>query len=325
MKNKNVFIFMVSVILIFILITSTSALIMSGISEEPVNICVVVDDSSSQRWASFTAGLEQGAKDMNVKLNIIPTTKNIPMSQEHVLVNEAILNGADGVILQSTTSKGTESMISDISGKAVLVIVDNDVDMDIDVEGKSACIEADNMEIGRALANEVRLTLGNDLSDYTIGIMAGNQGQNSTNMKLKGFTENIESSGAKIIWTDYSIALLAEKIFTRQEYEKADILVAFDNSGLEAACEYAQQQGEKPYIFGEGTSIKNVSYLDDGLIQSMVVPNEYYMGYQSVSAIVKRLDNRLTPMENENISFRIINRESLFDESNQRILFPVVE
>ena len=80
---------------------------------------------------------------------------------------------------------------------------------------------------------------------------------------------------------------------------------------------------KRPYIFGEGTSIKNVSYLDDGLITSMVVPNEYYMGYQALAGVARRLENRLTPMENEVISFRVINRENLFDEMNQRILFPV--
>jgi ribose transport system substrate-binding protein len=101
--------------------------------------------------------------------------------------------------------------------------------------------------------------------------------------------------------------------------------VALDNAGLEAASEYLMTVEERPYLFGEGTSIKNVSYVDDGLITSMVVPNEYYMGYQSVAAITRRLDNRLTPMENETIAFRVVNRENLFNEASQRMLFPVVE
>ena len=102
-------------------------------------------------------------------------------------------------------------------------------------------------------------------------------------------------------------------------------MVALDNAGLEAVCEYALKTSDSVRIFGEGTSIKIVSYLDDGIINSMVVPNEYYMGYQSVVAIVRRLDNRLTPMEDQQISYRVVNRDNLFDVSNQRVLFPVVE
>jgi hypothetical protein len=37
------------------------------------------------------------------------------------------------------------------------------------------------------------------------------------------------------------------------------------------------------------------------------------------------LDNRLTPMEDKLIRYRVVNSENLFDVSNQRVLFPVVE
>ncbi len=323
--NKNIFILIFAFLLVVLLTASTSALIMSGMIEEPVNICVVLEDSSSGRWSSFIAGLEQAAKDRGVKLTLVPTTKTQTLSQQYALIKDAMSDGADGVILQASSSRGTENMITDISSKVALVLVDTDVDTDVDVEGKSAVIEANNIEIGRALANEIRINLGNDLSGYSIGIVAGNQRQKSMKLRYEGFLENIESSGANIVWNANYTGNAGDRIDSMQEENRADVLVALDNSGLEALCEHALRKEEKPYIFGEGTSIKNVSYLDDGLISSMVVPNEYYMGYQSVVAISKRLDNRLTPMENEIISYRIINRESLFDEENQRLLFPVAE
>ncbi len=324
-SNRNVFILFMSALLVIILMASTSALIMSGMSDDPVMISVIVDDSSSGRWASFQAGLEQAAKDRGVKLSIVPTSRNLTVNQQYLITNDCIADGADGIILQFAGSRGTENMISSISSKAVLVLADTSADMDVDIEGKSACIEADNIEIGRALANEVRLALGKELSSSTIGIVAGNQKQNSIRQRLEGFSENLEGSGAEIVWTESSIINVSDKIEKRQEGRWADVIVALENAGLEAACEYALNLESAPLLFGEGTSIKNVSYLDDGLIKSMIVPNEYYMGYQSVTAITRRLDNRITPMENETIGFRVVNRENLFDEANQRMLFPVVE
>ncbi len=322
--NRNIFIIIMAALLLVVLMASTSALIMSGIREDPVRISVIVDDSGSGRWASFMAGIEQAAKDNKVKLNVVSTGKNLTVSQQFLLTNDEIADGADGVILQFVSSRGTDTMVSSISSKAVLVLADTSADMDVDVEGKSACIEADNLEMGRALANEVRLALGKDISECSIGIVMGNQKQNSLKHRLQGFTENMENSGAQIAWTESSLINISDKIAKRQEGARADVIVALENSGLEAACEYALKEEEPPLIFGEGTSIKNVSYVDDGLITSMVVPNEYYMGYQSVAAIIGRLDNRLTPMEDELISFRVVNRENLFDEANQRMLFPVV-
>jgi ribose transport system substrate-binding protein len=325
MRNKNIFILVIAFLLLVTLMTSTSALIMSGIRDEQVEVSVVLDDAGHGRWASFLAGAEQAAKDKGVRLKAVSAGKNTSVNQLHNMVSEEILDGADGIILQPVSSRQTENMISDISHRAVLVLVDSTADMEVDVEGRSACIEADNLEIGRALANEVRITLGNDLTGHTIGIIAGDKRLNSLEQRLKGFTENIESSNAEILWTDNSVNNILDNIEFKQKNHPVDIFVALDNNGLETACEFTLRMEKKPYIFGEGTSIKNVSYLDDGLITSMVVPNEYYMGYQSVSAVVKRLENRLTPMENETISFRVVNKENLFDEGNQRMLFPVVE
>ena len=325
MSNRNMFILILSVILVITLGASTSALIMSGTRDDQVKISVVVDDSGSGRWASFMSGLEQAAKDNGVKLNVVSTGKNLTLNQQYNLVKDEITDEADGVILQVITSRGTESIISDISGKVVLEMVDTDADTEVDVEGKFACIEADNVEIGRALANEVRIAYGNKLTDLKIGVVAGNQKQHSIQQRLQGFTENIESSGADIVWIESNSANPLDRIEFRQALDSAEIIVALENGGLEAAAEYAQRNGGDIKVFGEGTSIKSVSYLDDGIITSMVVPNEYYMGYQSITAIVRRLENRLTPMQDEKISFRVVNRENLFDESNQRMLFPVVE
>ena len=324
-SNKNMFILLVAILLVVVLLASTSALVMSGIGETPTKVSVVIDDSSSGRWSSFLAGMEQAAKDTGVKVNVVSTSKNMTVKQQSEIINDEISAGADGVILQVTSSQGTAEMISDISRKAVLLLVDTSAEMDVDVEGRSACIQVDNVELGRALANEVRIALGNDLRGQSIGIIAGNQKQYSIEERLQGFNENIESSGAKILWTDNSIINVSDKIALRQENARADVLVALDNTTLEAACEYALKQEDPPYIFGEGTSIKVVSYVDDGIITSMVVPNEYYMGYQSITAVARRVENKLTPMENETISFRVVNRENLFDENNQRMLFPVIQ
>ena len=324
-SNRNIFILVVAILLLIVLMASTSALIMSGVRDDPVKISVLVDDSGSGRWASFLAGLEQAAKDNGVKLTIVPTGKNLTLKQQQMAIGEEIAGGAEGVILQIASSHGTEQMISDVSKQVVLMLVDTSADMDVDIEGRSACIDADNLAIGRALANEVRIAYGNDLEGHRIGIVAGNQKQNSLSERMEGFNENIESAGAVVAWVDNSINDISEKIELRQNENEADILVALDNTGLEAVCEYALRTGKTPMIFGEGTSIKNVSYLDDSIINSMVVPNEYYMGYQSVVAIVRRLDNRLTPMEDQKISYRVVNRDNLFDVSNQRVLFPVVE
>lgn len=324
MRNRNMFTYLIASILVVVLIGTISGMIMNGMKDNPYKVSVVVVDSSSVRWNSFYNGLQQAAKDYNIKLNIVSTSAGVNMDQELKLLNEEIEEGAQGVILQVDNSKGTENLISEISSKVVLELVDTSADADVDVEGKYACIEADNTAIGRSLASELRIALGNDLSRYKIGLIVGNQKQYSMQQRRQGFMDAIESTGVTIAWEIGDINNKTNAIRYRQkEDERVDILVALCDDGLEAVCEYALWTGDEVYIFGEGNSIRNVAYVDHGLIDSMIVPNEYYMGYQSLVAVYSRLENKLTPMMDEVVPYKVINRDNLFSEENQRLMFPI--
>ena len=63
-----------------------------------------------------------------------------------------------------------------------------------------------------------------------------------------------------------------------------DILITLGNAETETAVDYLQADTSYKrqfMIYGEGCSDKTVYYLDKGIIKSLVVPNEFNMGYQS--------------------------------------------
>ena len=99
--------------------------------------------------------------------------------------------------------------------------------------------------------------------------------------------------------------------------------MALDNAGLEAAGDYAAALGNKIIVVGTGTSTKALYYLDSGIVQSLVVPEDYMMGYQSVSDLADYIHrNRFLPQV-RTIQFRTVWKDTLFAEENQEILFPV--
>jgi ribose transport system substrate-binding protein len=57
----------------------------------------------------------------------------------------------------------------------------------------------------------------------------------------------------------------------------------------------------------------------------MAVPYEFNMGYQAVVSAVRKLKNPVAEMKNHRIGFSIITKENLFDEENQKLLFPIVQ
>ena len=64
--------------------------------------------------------------------------------------------------------------------------------------------------------------------------------------------------------------------------------------------------------------------LDKGIIKSLVVPNEFNMGYQSVHTIAEQIKYKFSSAESTTVESLVINRQNLYDEENQKILFPIV-
>ncbi len=77
--------------------------------------------------------------------------------------------------------------------------------------------------------------------------------------------------------------------------------------------------------YGVGSSEKNVYYLDKGWIQTLVVPNEFNMGYQSMEAIAKQLIYHMDTTRSSKVNYLVVDREHLYDADIQKVLFPIVQ
>ena len=61
------------------------------------------------------------------------------------------------------------------------------------------------------------------------------------------------------------------------------------------------------------------------MITALVVPNEFNMGYQSMRSIAKQLQYKLSSADSEQVDSLVVKKENLYDEENQKILFPIVQ
>ena len=127
----------------------------------------------------------------------------------------------------------------------------------------------------------------------------------------------------------FSISNVSEEQIEKEEMlTLVDLLVALDNAETEQAVDYlleVPQEAKRCALYGEGISEKVVYYLDRGLIQSLVVPNEFHMGYQSVKEMSRQLSYSPTIGESSQVGFLVVDKENLYKADNQKILFPIVQ
>ena len=77
---------------------------MAARSEEWYPVSVIVENSSSDRFTSFREGLERGAEDYHIRLNVVSTGAFSGIEEEYQIIHREIDNGAKGVIVEMCDS-----------------------------------------------------------------------------------------------------------------------------------------------------------------------------------------------------------------------------
>ena len=56
----------------------------------------------------------------------------------------------------------------------------------------------------------------------------------------------------------------------------------------------------------------------------MIVPNEYTMGYLSLSKVAMYLNDHLYKITDSTVDYFTITKENLYSTENQKMIFPIV-
>lgn len=285
-------------------------------------VSVIVSDSNNDRWIAMKQGMEQAAGDCHIDLNIVSTGPFETLEEELDVVRREIANDVDGVILQMVSSEQVYEALEELFTKEAVIFLETD----IEPEEYFASVVPDNIGIGAALADCILKDYGERIEGKNIGILGGNQKQISMQQRLSGFVEQMKESKAEIAWV-----LDAESESTIEEQEmlaSIDLLVALENAETERAVDYLLEvspETKRCALYGEGISEKAVYYLDRGLIKSLVVPNEFHMGYQSVREINRQLSSSPMIGQSSQVGFLVVDKENLYEVDTQKILFPIVQ
>lgn len=321
-KNRFFFFILVS-FCVAVIAWASYAMISGGREEEPYEVSVIVSDSNNDRWITLRQGLEQAAKDFHINLNYVSTGKLISAEEEQALIRRELENGAEGIIVQMISDGKEPPGLEEFSAQAAVVLLESDGGF-----GDSyAVVGPDNEEIGRAMAEAVIRDFGDALSGKKIGILCGGGNGFAMRQRQQGLAEKLEERNAEIIWDIFHDGEQpAQEKEEAVQTDMADIMIALDNDGTERMLDVIQGD-ENPdcALYGVGGSEKAVYYLDKGVIKTLVVPNEFKMGYQSMEAVAKVMQYHTDLKEDYQVDYLVINQENMYDKKNQKLLFPIVQ
>lgn len=332
MKRENLYFGIIIMILVCVIALEAYNSLNNNKEENEYLVTVIVDDSSSDRWTSFREGIEQGAKDYNIRLNVVSTGKFGSAKDEYQIVNREIDNSTDGIIIEMYDSSNTWEELESIKSRLPVIFVETD----IMPEEIYTTVAPNNYEIGKDMANTI-LKNASERKSISIGILSGNQNQLSLQKRLNGFKDTVENSNTgtkcEIKWeisSAYSNGINAQNelnvISEKQKLSPVDVIVSLENDKTELAIDYLLSLDNKvSKLYGVGCSEKNVYYLDKGLVDILFVPNEFNMGYQSIKEMAGKLKFKNDTSENILIGYLKVDKENLYEENYQKVLFPIVQ
>lgn len=315
MKKNRISVILFLAVLLSVIIYSAYGMVNQGRDDDYISVSVIVNDSSNARWDAFREGLEQGAEDNQVHLNLVSTGSFQNAQEEHTIVKRELEGDAAGVIVEPYSSEA-DNVLQGVSADSVVLVKTG-----VETDTLYTSVMTDHIKFGESLA-DAAIQEG----ETKVGILSGNQSQLGMRQRLKGVKERLSEAGVEISWV-LSAKELNKKIRNTEYFinNQVNAVISLENDDTEKAVELlSDNAGISWRIYGEGRSEKTVYYLDKGLIQELVVPNEYYMGYESMALAAQMARYHTDKMEQVEVEFFRVTKENLYAEETSRILFPTV-
>lgn len=291
-------------------------------NSEPYEISVICRSKSAERSTTIKQGIDQAAKDLNAEVSFI-TLSNENSAQEQIsLLQREIKNGADAIVIAPVNSVDLKQPIEKAQKSVPVVTMQSTVDS---MKGLQY-ISCDNLKLGSALANTM---VKNGTTQNRIIILRNSMDCSNIHQRYLGVLQQLNSTKNQIEYWDIPDDP-QEAYDTAKgllQNSSANTLIALDGVTLEAAAKAERDLLKngiaQVQIYGIGRTNTVVSLLDEQIINSIGVENEYNLGYLSIKTAINNI-NKKHETNNTNINFAIVDHENMYNSDNQRLLFPFV-
>ncbi len=318
-KNKNLpIIILLIVLLIVAVILGNSGGRSRTNTRKHVSMIVYGDDA--ERWENMREGAALVCEEKDADLSLINMMTENDTAEQKEIIDREIEDGADALVIAACNSNEIREYIQSKNIRIPVIFLET---MDAS-EQETKYISADDYDMGYGLGEEL---LKSESEIVTVAVVSENTGRDSVAFREKGFMDAIEGKVGKIIeWKRNTYEAKANtRMFLQRAIvsEATDVIVTFDNSTTDALLDALENLNKSSKIYAVSTSNKAVYNLYNKEIKALEYPDEFSMGYlAALNALDRNEANR--KYAKKRIDHRIVRKENMYDENNQKLLFPFV-
>lgn len=316
-QKKRIFVIFIGIAIILFLFI-LDFLLRRDNREVIYNIAYISDTRKSEDIKVIAEGISQAAKDMRVEVKSYVLANNNEVEAQIELIKKEVKGKVDAILLNPTDSNKLSETIKK-AYKDVPIVLINSAITGFD---SIPIISCDNEEVGKEIADEI---IRNGNTRNNIGIIVTNKNKSNLQDMYRGFLSEISYSknNCKELNIGENINTYSQQINSFIKSENIDVLVTFERDILEELAQIKKENKLELELYGMGRTNKILSYLEEDIINSVAVQNEFNLGYLGVKIAVDKLNNKDT--SSKTIDFSIINKSNMYWDDNQKILFPFIK
>lgn len=285
---------------------------------------VILYQNTNDEWTTLVEGTEQAEEDLDIHINYVYLAKEDTAEEQAAAIRREINGGTSGILMAPVDTNGLKRILDTMYLKVPVLCVETGAGEAFPV------LRADDYAMGKALGEEILRDMDSTGRERKVTILTEYLERDSVQMRYQGLTDVLKSAEPEVrieertrMNRDFSLGRITRSVF----YDESPYLVALDKYVTEQAAAswtaYRQEYENGEFscrIYGIGNTAQTVNALDNENIAVLMYQNEFNMGYQGITCLAEKRKKKWIE-ENTGISYRMVTKESLYEDENERLLF----
>ena len=293
--------------------------------EKGIRIKVIVKKRDASFWTVVKMGAEAAGKEFGVGIDFDGPIDEQDIDLQIEMVDGAIREKADAIVLAACDYTRLVNVAEKAVSEGIPVII---IDSDIHSAKMNSFIGTNNVDAGKLLAETLIEEVG---ENSKIAVMSFVKGAASSDQRDEGLYDvlgnhsSIEILESMYCYSDESVAEKLTKELV-QQYPDVDAIVctnAYGTVGTARAISQMDLAGSVK-IIGFDSTPEEVSFVEKGVIQSLVIQNPFSMGYLGVKYALNAINKEVFPKLIYTES-KVINKSNMYQPVNQKLVFPFTD
>ena len=291
-------------------------------TESPLDVALILKTSveTAEFWEQILDGMEDAAKEFKVSLRVDGTSAETEIDEQISVMEDVIASKPDVIILVAADYDRLVPAVESAADAGIPVIT---MDSDVNTDARLCCVASDNFEIGRSMGDEMIRRI----SEGYVAILSHSSVSTSGIDRASGAKAALDESTLDVTGiyncdNDVAVAKAIVSTLLESDQPPSGIICTNEVCNLAVAELLVEQDRVGDVIVvGCDNSQQQIQYLEQNVIQAIVIQQPFTMGYEAVRQAVKAVAGEevpaFFPIPGVNIT-----QENMYEIENQKLLFP---